>query len=244
MHFISTDVTPVPTSLPLTHELELSGQRLLAVTEEELQRLVLDIHDGPVQSLFAALSQIAVVQSRMAAIPGAVEATEPELGRAAEMLQQALLDLRTMLTAFHAPEFARKSVGDIAEELVVQFETLTNGTIALDVAIDEQAPTPPVIVKIAMYRILQEALANIRRHAGVNSGNVRLYHTARELQLQVVDAGRGFEPPPLAGPQATEQFEHIGLRGMRERAAMVGGAIQVTSKPGAGTHLVLRIPVG
>jgi DNA-binding NarL/FixJ family response regulator len=65
--FPPTDGT-VPSSLPLTNDFELSGQRLLLVTEEELQRLVLDVHDGPVQSLFASLSHIAVVQSRLSTV--------------------------------------------------------------------------------------------------------------------------------------------------------------------------------
>jgi signal transduction histidine kinase len=58
----------------------------------------------------------------------------------------------------------------------------------------------------------------------------------------VRDNGRGFEPPPLEGPSATERLEHIGLRGMRERAALVNGHLVLTSHPGQGTHIQVRIP--
>ena len=233
--------SPLPPSV--SPDPEISGRRLLAVTEEELQRLVLDVHDGPVQHIFASLSQLSLVRARIAAVPEALAAAEPGLGHAVHMLELALLDLRAMLTAFHAPEFADKAVAEIAEDIVVQHETLTGGTIELHIS-DEVSDRPiPVIVKIALYRILQEALSNIRRHAGVNDGVVRLTQQNDRLQVQITDAGRGFDPPPLAGPDATERQTHIGLRGMRERAAMVNGSIAVRSRRGEGTQVTVTLPL-
>ena len=92
------------------------------MTEEELQRLVLDVHDGPVQHIFASLSQLSLVRARIAAVPEALAAAEPGLGHAVHMLELALLDLRAMLTAFHAPEFADKAVAEIAEDRTYYFE--------------------------------------------------------------------------------------------------------------------------
>jgi signal transduction histidine kinase len=63
------------------------------------------------------------------------------------------------------------------------------------------------------------------------------------VHLEVEDRGRGFEPPPLVGPHATEEHRHIGLRGMRERAAMVNGELTVDSRLGAGTRVTVRVPV-
>jgi signal transduction histidine kinase len=57
-----------------------------------------------------------------------------------------------------------------------------------------------------------------------------------------VDHGRGFTPPPLVGPEATERVEHIGLRGMRERISLVGGALALEAAPGAGTRIVVEVP--
>ncbi|MGI9075795.1 MAG: sensor histidine kinase [Gemmatimonadaceae bacterium] len=218
---------------------ELAGQRLLAVTEEEFQRVVLDIHDGPVQNLFAALSQLALVHARLPI--GSSHECESALRRAIALLERALGEIRVTLTAFRDPGFTSMPLADIVEELAVQHETLGGGTVTLDIS----APVPdvPPLVKIALYRVLQEALSNIRRHAGVGDAAVRITADDGTLCLEVADNGRGFVPPPLVGPEATEQHAHIGLRGMRERATMLGGTLHVESRPGAGTRVLVRIPV-
>jgi signal transduction histidine kinase len=222
---------------------ELAARRLLAVTEEELRRVVLDMHDGPVQSLFAALGQLTLLRERIGAAadrPADRAEWERLLDRATTLLEAGLRDIRHIVTGLHAPEFATHSLGALAEELAVQHETLVGSAVAL-----ELAPTlPPVapIVKIAVYRVLQEALSNIRRHAGAAAARVRLTVEGDDVLLDVADTGRGFDPPPLVGPFATEHDQHIGLRGMRERAAMGGGTLTVESRPGEGTCVRLRIP--
>lgn len=221
---------------------ELAARRLLAVTEEELQRIILDIHDGPVQKLFAALSQLTLLRNQLAARPQApaAECALP-LTRAITLLENALGDIRSLLTTFRAPEFAARDLGEILEDLVIQFETLTGITINLELeAIPVQVALP---VKIALYRITQEALANVHRHAGVNKAEVCLRWREGYLELEVRDRGRGFNPPPLSGRHATERSEHIGLRGMRERAALVNGELQVHSRPGEGTHVRVEVPL-
>jgi signal transduction histidine kinase len=103
-------------------------------------------------------------------------------------------------------------------------------------------PAVTLEVKIALYRILQEALSNVTRHAKVDRLEIRLAGEDGWVVLRVNDAGRGFDPPPLDGPQATEQEQHIGLRGMRERTELVGGRFHLISQPGQGTHIEVRAP--
>lgn len=220
---------------------DLAGQRLLAVTEEELQRIVLDIHDGPVQNLFAALSQLSVLRARMAALSEAPAECAPALTRAIGLLELSLNDIRSLIGAFHAPEFAGRGLAEIIEDLAVQHETLTGGAVTLEIV--GRLPDVSLLIKIALYRILQEALSNIHRHAGVDAATVRVWAEDDRLCLEVIDHGRGFQPPPLSGPEATERHEHIGLRGMRERAALVNGEIGVDSRPGEGTRVRAEIPL-
>jgi signal transduction histidine kinase len=93
-----------------------------------------------------------------------------------------------------------------------------------------------------LYRVLQEALSNGYRHAGVDSQEVYLSGQDGWVLLEVCDDGIGFTPPPLEGPGATEREEHIGLRGMRERVHLVGGQLKIVSEPGQGTQIVVRVP--
>lgn len=221
---------------------DLAAKRLLAVTEEELQRIVLDIHDGPVQNLFAALSQLTVLQSRIGAMQPSPEDCIATINRTISLLESSLGDIRDLLGTFRAPEFASSELTEIVEDIVIQHESFTSGAVTLEM----KKPLPGKVslpIKIAVCRILQESLSNIRRHAGVDTAVVELKKEKEYLVLEVSDQGRGFEPPPLDGPHATEKQEHIGLRGMRERAELIGGKLSVESQPGVGTRIRVEIPV-
>ncbi len=220
----------------------LAARRLLAVTEEELQRLVLDIHDGPVQDLFAALSQLSLLRTHLSTTPRD-DATEcaPVLDRATALIEASLRSIRDLLGIFRTPEFAEHGLTEIIEDLAVQHEAFTGDTVILD--LQTSLPVIPLPIKIALCRILQEALSNVHRHAGVNAAELRLWMAKDRIGLEVKDQGRGFEPPPLDGPAATERHEHIGLRGMRERAALVNGRLVVESQPGTGTCVRVEIPL-
>ena len=194
-------------------DLDLAARRLLAVTEEELQRIVLDIHDGPVQNLFAALSQLLLLRTQIGGLEQVPAESASALSRAISLLEVSLSNIRDLLGTFRAPEFAQCGLAEIVEDIVVQHESFTGNAVTLEMA----GPLPEVVslpVKIALCRILQEALSNVHRHAGVQTATVRLWADGGYLSLEITDHGRGFEPPPLIGPQATERHEHIGLRGM------------------------------
>ena len=225
-----------------TTDEHLAARRILAVTEEELQRIILDIHDGPVQKLFAALSQLNLLEAR--ASHGALPPDQllPLLNRVTALLESSLGEIKTSLGTFRPPEFARRGLLPVIEGLIIQHEEFTGSPV--DFVAPDNLPPVSLPVKIALYRLLQEALSNVYRHAGAKRVRVRLSAHGARIRLEVVDTGRGFNPPPLVGPQATERVEHIGLRGMRERAALVGGTLTIESAPGAGTRVVVEMPAG
>lgn len=222
-------------------EIDRAGRRLLAVTEEELQRVVLDIHDGPVQTMFAALGQLTLLRDRLPSARGdGTDPTQVALDQIEALLQSSLREIGTIATTLRSPVFAARPFADIAEELAVQHETLTGAPVTFAA---EAIPPLATLVKVALYRVLQEALSNVRRHAHSTSTAIHLSADATHVSLRVEDTGRGFSPPPLIGPDATERSQHIGLRGMRDRAAMVGGEVTVDSEPGAGTRVRVRVPL-
>ncbi len=214
---------------------------LLTTSEEEFQRLILDIHDQPVQKLFAALAQLTLLHSRLSDIlPEQAEALVI-LQRATELLESALSDIRNLLGTFRTPAFTQRKLDHIIEDLIVQFETHTGLRIKLDTKdVLEEIALP---VKIAAYRIVQEALSNVYRHAGVNEAWVSLRKKGNYLRLEIRDRGRGFVPATGTDDQPEEQGKHLGLQGMQERVAMLNGRLWIESQAEKGTSVYVEIPL-
>ncbi len=218
----------------------LAAHRILAVNEQELQRLVLDIHDGPVQKLFTALTQLNLLKARADHGEAPTDEWLMRLTQVTNLLEASLEDIKLSLGAFRPPEFARRDLVSVLEGLIIQHEESTDSRVELET--QGEIPRVSLPAKIALYRILQEALSNAYRHARVKQVRVRLSAEGQRVRLEVEDRGRGFQPPPLVGPEATERAEHIGLRGMRERVSLVGGTFALESAPGAGTRIVVEVP--
>ena len=216
------------------------SHRILSVAEEELARIVLDIHDGPVQYLFSALSLLTGVQNDLAESNSPPETTA-RLAQVGMLLESSLYEIKYFLGTFRPPEFRRRPLASIVEGLVIQHEEWTGATVHLET--DAVPPAIPLAIKIALYRVLQEALSNANRHAGVVEHWVRLWGEPGRICLEVADDGRGFEPPDLENPLETDHADHIGLLGMRDRVALLNGAFRIESSPGHGAKIIVTIPL-
>lgn len=217
------------------------SERILTVTEEELSRIILDIHDGPVQYLFTALSLLTGIQQE-AAHQTALPDLSPRLAQVGMLLESSLYEIKFFMGAFRPPEFRRRSLISLVEGLVIQHEEWTGNMVELETqALPDEISLP---VKIALYRIVQEALSNSYRHAGVEQYRVGLWPEDGYICLEVRDEGRGFDPPNLAASMVDEHESHIGLRGMRDRVAILGGHFEIHSRLGAGTRIFVKLPIG
>lgn len=230
----------IPTQ-PTSDDKQLAAHRILAVTEQELQMLVLDIHDGVVQNLFAAQTQLSIMKRRREdgqTIPDAD--FDEHLVRVFGLLDEALQEIRNFLGTFRSPNFAEREIADMIQSLISTHESFTGCQVQL--TYDDQQLEVSLPVKIALYRICQEALANAYQHAGTNRQWIRLEKEHEMIRLEIRDQGRGFVPPPMKGLEATEREEHIGLRGMRDRVGLMGGRFELHSTPGKGTRIVIWAP--
>jgi signal transduction histidine kinase len=225
-------------TVPRDAEARAASRRLLATSERELQRIVLDMHDGPVQDIFAALSQLQVLERSLAADPASHQRARQAVG----LLERALAEIRNFIGAFRPPGFERRFLGEIIEGLAVQHETLTEQAVELDLPADLGDCTLPT--KIAIYRILQEALANGHRHSGATRQRVTVERRGSSLALTVSDDGKGFDPQRVLASEESVGVEggHFGLRGIQDRVAMLGGTFAIDSAPGRGTALAVTLP--
>src|SRR5260221_6876209 len=137
------------------------------------------MHDGPVQDIFAALSQLQVLERALAGDPTAAQRAR----QAVQLLERALGEIRNFIGAFRPPGFERRELGQIIEGLAVQHETLTEQAVGLELPGELGDCALPT--KIAIYRILQEALANGHRHSGATRQRVSVERRGLSIALTV-----------------------------------------------------------
>lgn len=217
-----------------------ASHRMMQVTERELQRILLDIHDGPVQHMYAALSQLDLLRRALEAAGVADPAVDDRVERIRLLLEGGLGEVRSFIGAFRPPEFEARALVTLLEGLALQHEALTDTETALEV--DPGLPDVPLPLKIGLYRVLQEGLSNAYRHGGARRVTVRVRRVTRRghprLRMSVSDDGHGFDP------RAVPREKHFGLAGMRDRVEMIGGRFKLRSRPGRGAMIAVEVPLG
>jgi two-component system nitrate/nitrite sensor histidine kinase NarX len=198
----------------------------LAVLEER-QRLARDLHDAVNQSLFSA-GLIAEV------LPRLWEKDQQEARKSLEDLRKltrgAIAEMRALLAELRPSTLIDAELGDLLQLLANSFTGRTN--IPSNVTVHGQGALPAE-VQVAIYRISQEALNNIAKHAQASTVDVTLKHLDSSIALDIRDDGVGFDAEQII-------TGHYGLGMMRERAEAVGAHLLIKSKPGKGTELTIR----
>jgi nitrate/nitrite-specific signal transduction histidine kinase len=204
---------------------QLYEQAQFAATIEERQRLARELHDAVTQTLFSS-SLIADV------LPRLWERNPEEGRRRLEELRQltrgALAEMRTLLLELRPSALVEVELGDLLRQLSEAFTGRSRIPIELD--IDEGVQIPPD-VKVGLYRIAQEALNNIFKHAVASRVILILRSRPEEVELSIEDDGHGFDMSVVSA-------DHLGLRIMHERSKEIGVELTVDSQPGAGTKVV------
>lgn len=215
-----------------------AAARTTALNERFLHRIAADLHDGPGQGLALALMRmdsLADVCSTCAANIVKDRSVGDEFRTLHSALQSALDDLRAISGGLHLPEIEQLSPAETARRAVRDYERKAGLTVPLTVdGVPDEAPLP---VKITLFRVLQESLANGFRHGGAPQQRVELTRSDGQFVVEVTDSGTGFDP------QAVVDDGHLGLAVMRERIEILGGAFSVRSAPGKGTVVRAVLPL-
>ena len=212
----------------LTLTLQHSRERLVTAREEERRRLRRDLHDGLGSQLSALHLQAGTLRL---ALPPGLPAVEAQLLELQAEIHSAIGDLRRLVYALRPPALDELGLAGALRSLAAQCSTAEG--LRVQVSAAEQLPPLPAAVEAAAYRITQEALANVVRHARAQRGQVRLAVTGG-LRLEVGDDGVGLPAERTAG---------VGLRSMRERAEELGGTCAVEAAPGGGTRVAIHLPL-
>ena len=219
----------------LSDRVRSAAARTTALNERFLRRFSADLHDGPAQDISLALLRLDHLQGDVAA-NGEGAPTDEDLEVIQESLRRALRDVRDTSTGLMLPELADMSLEGTLQHAIRAHRRRTG--IAVDLVTENLPVQAPLAIKIAVYRVVQEALANAYRHA--KGSTVRVFARRRDgtLELQVVDSGPGFELDA-----ANQTDEHLGLVGMRERVESLGGVFRINSSIADGTRVRLALPL-
>jgi signal transduction histidine kinase len=209
--------------------------RVIDAQEAERARVARDLHDDIGQALTSVLLGLRLVEGVVSA-GGAPEAVRERLEEVRTLVADALGSVRHL--AFDLRPTVLDDVGLVAalERLVAETATRHGLVACLDLdGLDADRRLAPALETV-VYRIVQEALTNVARHAAATAVEVRVAADTAAVRGEVTDDGKGFEPAPVASS--------LGLAGMRERAALAGGRLEVVSAPGAGTRVTFEVPLG
>jgi signal transduction histidine kinase len=219
-------------------------QQYAATLEElsisrERNRLARELHDTLAHSLSALTVQLEAV--------GALWSTRPDrarqlLDQASETARTGLAESRRALQALRASPLQDLGLLLALAELAETAARRAGARLELRLP-DQLAACPSPLVEQGVYRIAQETLENVVRHAGAQTICVRMEETGREMVLTVTDDGQGVDLDALAATGA-DADDRYGIRGMRERASLIGGQLVISSQAGQGTTVRLAVPVG
>jgi two-component system sensor histidine kinase UhpB len=213
----------------IEEERRRSGQLAMRAQEEERRRLARDLHDEVNQALTAILLRLEAL---------AQETTpehRPEVAELKRLVNQAMDELLNLARQLRPSALDDHGLVPAVETQLKRFSARTGIEVRLDTQGDPD--TLPEVVQTAIYRVAQEALTNVTRHAGATVVQLELEESAAGAELRVRDDGGGFEPGV-----AQADSGGLGLVGMAERARLVGGELDVRSAPGGGTTVTLRVP--
>jgi signal transduction histidine kinase len=201
-------------------------RRVVDAQEHERRRIARELHDETGQALTSVLLGLRLIEE----VSPDVRAAVSELR---ETITAAIQELRALAVDLRPKALDDFGLGAAIERLADTYSRRTG--IAVDVHVAGLSDRLPEDIETALYRIVQESLTNVAKHAGAATASVTVHRRPRVVSIVVEDDGAGFDP--------TRVTDGLGLTSMRERAELVSGTVRVESRPGGGTTIAVEVPL-
>jgi PAS domain S-box-containing protein len=220
----------------VTDQWTLANERnALAVeleTEQERQRIAMDLHDGIMQEIYATALTLELA---LEDIPAEAADARKSVDRAMDQLHETTRNIRSFIFDLRPRQFT----GDLptaVEDLAREFQQ--NSQINTAVGLGDRLPELDMETAVALYNVVHESLSNIQKHAKASMVQILLRRSAKAFILEVSDNGAGFDT------SAEVSQRHRGLRNMVARCRNIGAELQVASAPGKGARITIALPLG
>jgi two-component system sensor histidine kinase DegS len=213
------------------------AQRVLGSLEAERERLYRDVHDGPAQVLANAIFEVEYLERIAERAPAEVRQTlRTELSNLKGQFRGSLDSVRAMIYDLRPPELTELGLAEAMRNYASEWELRCGIKVASQLDLKDTGLSP--MDELAVYRIMQEALQNVHKHAHASAVGIAWSLANKSWVLHVTDDGMGFDLV-----KAARHKKSVGLLSMRERAELIGGSLQIQSTPGKGTAVTLLLPV-
>jgi two-component system sensor histidine kinase UhpB len=217
----------------IEEERRRSGQLAMRAQEEERRRLARDLHDEVNQALTAILLRLEALAQETP------PERAPEVAELKRLVNQAMGELLSLARQLRPSALDDHGLVPAIEAQLKRFSAQTG--IEVRMSTEGDPNELPEVIQTAIYRVAQEALANVQRHAGATVVELDLEEEAGSVELRVLDDGGGFDPGAIPRAGSMGPGAGLGLSGMAERARLVGGELDVRSAPLGGTTVTLRV---
>jgi signal transduction histidine kinase len=209
--------------------MELFEQTKDLAVMEERNRLARDLHDSAKQKAFAALAQLGTANGIYKTRPNEANI---HIGEAETLVYDVIQELTFLIQEIYPVALQEKGLSTTLREYIYEWENRSDAIANL--TIQNERPLP-LETEQAIYRVIQEALANVARHSKANRVDISLVYSMDQLHITIADNGRGFD--------MEQKAKGMGFRFMRDRISSVRGTLQVQSAPRGGTRIIAQLPI-
>ena len=236
--YLTSQMSDVVTQMEIASKNKFLGIQIIKAQEDERLRVSREIHDGPAQEMVNLIYQASICERFVETRPDEARASLQELRRQLRTclgnVRQIIFDMRPMsLDDLGLIAALRQLVGRLEDRKVLDIDLQVDGK---EYKFDNH-------IEVTLFRIIQEALHNVQHHAEVDSASVRLLFTNDSLAILVADKGKGFDTDRLKENRADASGDgHFGVIGMEERAKIIGANLSISSEPGKGTRVHIKMP--
>jgi two-component system sensor histidine kinase DegS len=201
--------------------------------EAERRKIARDLHDGPAQSMASMLIRLDLIE-RLVGEDGS--AFVDELNKAKDMGRESLAEIRRIMFDLKPTLMHEDGFVSTLKDYFNNYEAKYN--FEIDFSVLGNLKKCDLSMEIALFRLVQEAVTNARKHSGAKRVQVKMEEKGKTLTLFIKDDGIGFVPDKISSKQ-----ESYGIVGMKERVELFGGQLDILSEPGAGTQVVIKVPL-
>lgn len=234
--YLTGDLQEISLQLEGLQHKQLLGLKIIKAQEEERQRVARDIHDGPAQMLSNVVLKAEICERL---IDVDLDQARNELQNLKKIVRDSLQDVRKIIYNLRPMSLDDLGLIPTLQRYILTFQEESG--ISVSFITKGSEPELKSVISLTVFRIVQEALSNVAKHARANNAVTQLEFLEKNLKLYVYDDGIGFDTAKL-NDRNEDITSGFGLVSMRERVELLGGDMRISSKPGKGTRLNIIIP--